>query len=405
MTSYEIVKTWNARKHTRYQVSLNGGSSAIVSQIESMYQSFLFKDLDRYFNAMLDDESITDIWNIARSWKFRQWLKENPPVVKVEEEKKEEEVKVEMENNNILGALGKEIVTLIGSDMVNNIAKQVRDEMDKYISDKTVVKVVEYNEKRNPIGDITHACFEDVLKFVAMNEPVMLVGPAGTGKNVICEQVAKSLGLDFYFTNAVTQEYKLTGYGDAMGNFIETQFYKWAKNGGLFVFDEMDASSPEALIVVNCAIANGYFDFPVVGRVALNENCRIIACANTWGTGASMEYVGRNQLDGATLNRFACMFVDYDTRIENALAGGNNDILDLCRAFRKIAGENGCHIIVSYREINRLHKMIDVAKMDVTTAIKTCLLKGLEKDSLRIIVNQMSSSVAYRKNLLEIVNA
>ena len=117
-----------------------------------------------------------------------------------------------------------------------------------------------------------------------------------------------------------------------------------------------------------------------------------------------MEYVGRNQLDGATLNRFACVPVDYDARIEVALADGNKDILDLCRAFRKVANENGCHCIVSYREIKRLHNMIDIAKMSVTNAIRYCVTKGLEKDSLRMIVNRMSSEVAYRKNLLEIVN-
>lgn len=237
-----------------------------------------------------------------------------------------------------------------------------------------------------------------------MNLCSYLTGPAGSGKNVICEQVAKALGLDFYFSNAVTQEYKLTGYGDAMGNFVETQFYKWCKNGGLFMLDEMDASVPEALIVLNCAIANGYFDFPVIGRVELNEKCRLIACGNTWGTGASLEYVGRNQLDGATLNRFACVSVDYDARIEKALAGDNKNVLDLCRAFRKIANKNGCHVIVSYREIKRLHNMIDIAGMDVTTAIKTCLVKGLENDTLRMIANQMGSEIEYRKNLLEIAN-
>lgn len=37
--------------------------------------------------------------------------------------------------------------------------------------------------------------------------------------------------------------------------------------------------------------------------------------------GASMEYVGRNQLDGATLNRFASVPVDYDASIEELVAG------------------------------------------------------------------------------------
>lgn len=396
--SYELVKRWNAMKGTRYQVTSRDGDSAIVRTINGVYAYVNDEaSVDRYFETMLADANKVDIWVVADKYACKKWV-ENNPTEKVVEEPKKEEVKME----NVLGLLSKEIVALIGQDMAKQVADKVRAEMDAYVSDKTIVKVVEYDGKRNKIDEITHEVFETVLKFVAMNEPVFLTGPAGAGKNVICEQIAKAFGLDFYFTNAVLQKYELIGYGDAMGNYVETQFYKWAKNGGLFMFDEMDASSPEALIAVNGAIANGYMDFPVVGRVQLHEKCRIIACGNTWGTGASLEYVGRNQLDGATLNRFADVFVDYDARIEKALAGGNNDILELCRAFRKIANRNGCHVIVSYREIKRLHKMIDVAGMDVTTAIKTCLVKGLENDTLRMIANQMSEAVAYRKNLLEI---
>lgn len=76
---------------------------------------------------------------------------------------------------------------------------------------------------------------------------------------VICQQVAEALGLDFYFTNAVTQEYKLTGFIDANGNYQETQFYKAFTKGGLFFLDEMDASIPETLIILNAAIANRYY--------------------------------------------------------------------------------------------------------------------------------------------------
>ena len=399
--SYELVKRWNAMKGTRYQVTSKDGDSAIVRTINGVYVYVNDEaNVDRYFEAMLADANKNDIWMVADKYACKRWIVNNPIYKVVEEEPKKEEVKME----NVLGLLSKEIVALIGQDMAKQVADKVKAEMDAYVSDKVICKVVEYDGKRNKIEDMTHEVFETVLKFVAMNEPVFLTGPAGSGKNVICEQVAKALGLDFYFSNAVTQEYKLTGYGDAMGNFVETQFYKWCKNGGLFMLDEMDASVPEALIVLNCAIANGYFDFPVIGRVELNEKCRLIACGNTWGTGASLEYVGRNQLDGATLNRFACVSVDYDARIEKALAGDNKNVLELCRAFRKIANKNGCHVIVSYREIKRLHNMIDLAGMDVTTAIKTCLVKGLENDTLRMIANQMSSEIEYRKNLLEIAN-
>lgn len=89
--------------------------------------------------------------------------------------------------------------------------------------------------KKVEVDGVVHSKFDEVLAFVTANEPVFLLGPAGSGKNVICKQIAKTLGLDFYFSNAVTQEHKITGFTDANGTFHETQFYKAFKNGGVFL--------------------------------------------------------------------------------------------------------------------------------------------------------------------------
>ena len=89
----------------------------------------------------------------------------------------------------------------------------------------------------------------DYISKISGHDVSFGIGPAGTGKNFIAKQVADALGLDFYFSNAVTQEYKITGYGDANGEFVKTQFFDAFTKGGLFLLDEMDASCPEALIV------------------------------------------------------------------------------------------------------------------------------------------------------------
>jgi len=399
---YEFVKRWNSTKGTRYKTISDNSPSPLAISINRIFDDNDEALVDMYLDEEMNSTT-TDIYLVS-SYRFRKFVQAQEEKKKQEQEKKqlEESQKASVETASAMEMLGKELVKIMGNNLAVNITSKVKEEMDKYISDKVFVKVVDYNGKKNELKEITHKVFEDVLKFVAMDEPVFLTGPAGSGKNVICAQVAKAMGLEFYFSNAVTQEYKLTGYGDAMGNFVETQFYKWCKNGGVFMLDEMDASIPEALIVLNCAIANRYFDFPVIGRVELNENCRLVACGNTWGTGASMEYVGRNQLDGATLNRFATISVDYDPRIEESVAGGNMDIVKLCRDFRKNAEKNGCHIIVSYREISRLHKMIDIAKMDVVSALKSCLIKGLENDSLRMIMRDMDSSNKYYEAMKKI---
>jgi MoxR-like ATPase len=172
-----------------------------------------------------------------------------------------------------------------------------------------------------------------------------------------------------------------------MGKYHETEFYRAFTKGGLFMLDEIDASIPETLVILNAAIANRYFDFPHVGRVKAHSDFRIIAAGNTYGTGASYQYVGRNQLDGASLNRFAIVEINYDKKIENSISS-DSELVAFIRNFRKAVEKNGINHIVSYRELGRLDKMIRVG-MEITKALKSCLIKNLKQDELKIIINSL----------------
>lgn len=222
--------------------------------------------------------------------------------------------------------------------------------------------------------EIYHSTFKELTTLVEANIPTLVSGPAGAGKNVTIQQVANQLNLDFYFTNAVTQEYKLTGFIDAGGNYHETQFYQAFTKGGLFFLDEMDASTPETLVVLNAAIANGYFDFPN-GRVNAHLDFRVIGAANTFGTGADVNYVGRNQLDSATLDRFALVFFDYDEQVEEAIAE-DKDIFDFVTAFREEVAQEELPFIVSMRATRYLKTLKD--KLSLIEALKVGLLKSMD---------------------------
>lgn len=236
------------------------------------------------------------------------------------------------------------------------------------------------------IAGVVHERFDKVLKYVNAGIPVFLTGPAGTGKNVICKQIAQALGLEFYFSNAVTQEYKITGFIDANGHFHETQFYQAFTKGGVFMLDEMDASVPEVLVALNAAIANRYFDFPT-GRVEAHKDFRIVAAGNTYGTGADIEYTGRYQLDAATLNRFIQVKIDYSPAIEKALAQGDAALVDFIHAYRKAAADAGMKVLATYRQIDYIKKMEEI--VGVRDAIEDCLVKGIAEDDLNIIVSNM----------------
>lgn len=273
---------------------------------------------------------------------------------------------------------------------VNSVMETAKPFIEKYVSDTFGIlpKTIEIKSdtETKKVNGYTHKEFETILKLVAADIPVFLTGPAGCGKNVTCKQVAEALGKDFYFSNAVTQEYKITGFIDANGNYQETQFFKAFTDGGVFMLDEIDASTPEVLVILNAAIANRYFDFPT-GRVEAHPDFRIIAAGNTYGTGADIEYTGRFQLDASSLDRFAIIEVSYDEDIELAIAGGDKEVVTFIHVFRDAIKMSDLKFTVSYRAIERLVKL--TAMFDIQKAIKLAILRGMETDDAKMMAKNL----------------
>ena len=286
----------------------------------------------------------------------------------------------------------------------DNLVETAKEKLDSFIKQnygplpkKIEVNVPSISSKQ--MEGIFHNKFEHILKLVTANIPTLLIGPAGSGKNHTLEQVSEALDLDFYFSNAITQEFKLTGFIDANGLYHETQFYKAFKNGGLFFLDEIDASIPEVLIILNSAIANRYFDFPT-GRVKAHEDFRVVAAGNTMGTGADALYVGRSQLDAATIDRFAQVEFNYDSEVEEQLAS-NTDLYDFIKSARKSLMDNSMQYTVSMRSIINASKIDGV--VEDTFAVKGIILKTIPIDELRMIVDDLPYNNRYTKATLELI--
>jgi hypothetical protein len=339
----------------------------------------------------------------------------NGSSISVEKEKKEVDKdmpRIESKNANLMtDAMAQTTAQMIKEMqkfMMSTIAKASEDEIMNIIVPKIDARIKEVygflpekHEIKTPtetrkIEGTLHEKFDEVLQIVNLDIPVYLTGKAGTGKNVICKQVAEALGLDFYFTNAVTQEYKLTGFIDANDKYQETQFYKAFTKGGVFFLDEMDGSIPEVLIILNAAIANRYFDFPI-GKVEAHPNFRIIAAGNTLGTGADNNYTGRYCLDRASLDRFALINIDYSPKIEKAMALNNMDLVNFAHAFRKATDSMGIECLFSYRTINRIAKLEQVFS-NLKEVIQISLLKGMDVDDLNIINKELAKDKELKGN-------
>lgn len=183
------------------------------------------------------------------------------------------------------------------------------------------VEVLRLDGSTSNVG-VQHVEFETLLRIVSGRLNAWLVGPAGSGKTSAAHAVADALTLPFFAKSVgpQTSESSLLGYYDANGKYVTTQLRQAYEHGGVFLLDEVDAANPAVLVVINALLANGHASFPdrVVEK---HPDFVLLAGANTIGQGADRQYVGRQQIDAATLDRFVNLQWNYDPRIEAAAAG------------------------------------------------------------------------------------
>ena len=242
-----------------------------------------------------------------------------------------------------------------------------------------------------------HRDFPKLVGALSAGLMPMLVGPAGTGKSTAVEQAAFELGFNFYTSNRVQMSYELTGYKDAGGKYQPTQFYEAYKNGGVFFLDEIDGSSPEALVTINTAMAQGYMNFPD-GKVYMHKDFRLAAAGNTYGTGADAQYVGRNELDAATLDRFVVIKWDYDKKLEKKIIK-DDEFLKFGWALRDAIAKLKLPIIISTRGLINMYKLSKVNSFTMEELLESVLLEGVDAQTILTISREMPTRCKYKKAL------
>lgn len=217
------------------------------------------------------------------------------------------------------------------------------------------VKTIEVVAPTYELPQMSHPKLGDLVKVLGAGMNAYLVGPPGTGKTFMARQAAEVLGLPFYTTSMgpTTPTSKLMGYQDATGSYVRSLLREAYENGGVFLFDELDKGNAGIVAEMNQMLANGAGAFPD-GMVDMHQDCRIVAAANTHGTGPDRQFVGSNQLDAATLDRFVEIEVGIDEALEDGIVaaiGGSRsgEWLHHVRKIRRAAVELRVPMIVSPR--------------------------------------------------------
>lgn len=233
---------------------------------------------------------------------------------------------------------------------------------------------------------LVHFRTDVIIKALAAGVNVYLHGPAGSGKTTVARKCADVFALPFYFAAKVESEYMLLGFKDARGETVRTQFREAYENGGVFLFDELDGSSPSAVVAMNAALANGVCPFPD-GTINKHPDFKCIAAGNTKLSGASREYVGRNQLDAASVDRFVFIEFGYDEQLERAIASNSDWCKYVQSARRAVAARQLKHLVTPRATLDGCTLLgTGIAWDEVETMV---LWKGLDIDTVRQLQGAM----------------
>lgn len=229
-----------------------------------------------------------------------------------------------------------------------------------------------------------HENFPKLLSLIASGFNVYLMGAPGSGKSTAAMKVAEALELSYGYISlsAQTAESRLLGFMNATGGYVETEFYRCYKNGGVFCIDEMDNASANLLTALNSALENGRAAFPC-GVVEQHKDFVLVATGNTAGYGANPMFPERRPMDAAFRERFVFLSWEYDHSLERDLALGVNEKaakwVDWVQAVRKFAASTYPKLLVTPRaSIKGAGLIKDFKPEEVADMV---IFKGFDKDS------------------------
>jgi len=276
-------------------------------------------------------------------------------------------------------------VDVVGEEIKAKLFDEFHEIEQRIINAKNIT--VNTERGTTEIEGRTHCQFSTLLAMVATRHPILMVGTAGSGKTFAAAQVAEALTLPFYAISvgAQTSKSDLVGYMNATGKYVKTTFRDAYERGGVFLMDEIDAGNPNVLIVLNSALSSDVCAFPDK-MVKRHKDFYFIATANTFGTGATRQYVGRNQLDAATLDRFMTIEWQVDEALEGALVEGfehGPPWHAVVKAARARVAKEGYRIIVSPRATQKGAALLDIVPLK--EVVDMVLVAGATEEQRQVI--------------------
>jgi len=243
-------------------------------------------------------------------------------------------------------------------------------EIRRLIEEKPATRIEVVTPTSKVTMEGTHHQFPAVMDMALSGDPVFMVGNAGTGKTTIARDIAKALGLQFYYLTCTIE----TSRGDLIGR-QDMKTGEWddgplticGEQGGVFLLDEISAADGNTLMNFNTLIEVEDWYIPRrkhCPRFKRHKDCYFLAADNTFGTGATRMFSSRNQMDAATLDRFrsGMIEIDYDHKLEERLC--EPSVLEWGRKVRTAINQYDIRKIMSTRALIAFSKKLRMKRPD-----------------------------------------
>lgn len=226
---------------------------------------------------------------------------------------------------------------------------------------------------------------------VGLGRTIAVRGPSGNGKTTACRAVLEAAGYTIYHmdcTDTVMVDNLVGGLvpePDGKGGIsmvwrdgVVSRAFRDPM--GAVLLDEFDALDPRVAMSLQSALlrrhdGTRYVNAPDApgGGIISTGMVPFLLTMNTWGTGATREYVGRNAMDMATMDRLDSVL---DTTYENETAILEHygfkgkyveSIIDIAKTVRANAEKQGLKIVFSTRRLLGICELMN--KLDLTFGV------------------------------------
>jgi len=262
-------------------------------------------------------------------------------------------------------------------------------------------------------GVIAPSYWERLIDYMRDPRPVIaLVGPAGNGKTTTAEAALLALGYTYnvvdgteFLTPADLVGFK--SYSPTEGTIWQdarvAKMVRYAEQNDVpcaILINEWDALNPKTAMIFQGAFqdAGRYIELPgnpFEDRLMLPPNFVFVLTMNTYGTGATRQYVGRNAMDGATMDRVSIIPTVYENEANILQSKGYSRTLATrleawAKDVRIKIDATGERVILSNRTLNRIASRVQKNGIDWEMALNQEFYERLDPVVARNLQTQQA---------------